>query len=615
MRANLFGLTLAIALLAAQAATGETFPGKPFNRLQLSYSISGLNLGPHKDKQDFTTSRTYKVEGVSGAVTVSGSSAAYDAVCLSDYGSFWFQTDVSLTVDGKRVTFHSPEPCNREGAKERYSVKQGVQQFNLTLPAKPDSAVSFSIRQTYVNPRFGDRTVAVGGSIAAGDGADDSKPDDKPKSDARITKLTACPADPSGQGALIPNWRGFPARFDIEVEGDDWKRLRWKQSDEDEAHEIALDEPWVNIMAYDNGADDKQPARKVDKTITVEVLDDEGKVLDSRTLPYRVGLGLAYTHAKLILVNTEPSRLATHALVLTVASDLRPGMDVGAWFEDYDTCRKGERVRFQPDIKVNLRPEVLIGPNEVFGAPVKLQVYRGPLAFARLNDKEAVLVVDGIMPVQVGKGGGGPQHQSGKHRYPGVALAVTGEYSFMTALRPHVGSSEAWDFGDLTQDLFYTATFEPDPSWQQLYACMFEAHTTQQVVLRETLKLMPVYGSGISWGFTAFSSLCAYSKGNYDKSFLTIMKKIGEVAAEKMIFSQLTKAIGEVPDLSADDKAGLVEGIKTMYKIAKANYKIWAGNNGLSQPSPPLGGVPESTPPGIPAQSEPTDGGWQTVID
>ncbi len=572
---------------ASGGTVSGTYPGSPFNGMQITYSFNGGACGKPVDKPGFTTARHY--EGVLGAgtMTLSGS-------VKQDWGY-----GASVRVDLW---------AGKEKRKFNAKFKKGESRsFNLTLQV-PKGAGSGGFRVDMTGEyNAGGRGLVVSGSLQ-GEEKKDLIKDSSVTKNATL-KVTACPADPSGQGALIPNWPGFPARFDIKVEGDGWKRLRWKQSDEDEAHEMALDVPWIEIMAYDNGADDKQPTRKVDKTITVEVLDDEGKVLDSKTLPYRVGLGLAYTHAKLMLVDTEPSRLTTHALVLSVASNLRPGLDVGAWFEGYDTCRQGhELANLQPDIKVNMRPEVLIDPNEVFGDPVKLQVYRGPLAFKRLNDKEAVLVVDGIMPEKVGQGGGGPQHKFGKHRYPGVALAVTGEYSFMTALRPHVGSRKAWDFGDLTQDLFYTATFESDPSWQQLYACMFEADTTQQVVLRETLKLIPVYGSGISWGFTAFSSLCAYSKGNYDKSFLTIMKKIGEVAAEKMILSKLTKAIGEVPDLSADTKAGLTQSIQTMYKIAKADYKIWAGNNALLKPSP------APAPPAMTSQPAPADGGWQKEV-
>ncbi len=549
-----------------------TYPGSPFNGMQITYSFNGGVCGKPVDKPGFTTARHY--EGVLGAgtMTLSGS-------VKQDWG-YGASVRVELWAGKEKRKFNA-------------KFKKGESRsFNLTLQV-PKGAGSGGFRVDMTGEyNAGSRGLVVSGSLQ-GEEKKDLIKDSSVTKNATL-KVTACPADPSGQGALIPNWPGFPARFDIKVEGDGWKRLRYMQSDEDEAHNIALDAPRLEILAYDNGADDKQRTRKVDKTITFEVLDDEGKVLDSKTLPFRVGLGLAYTGAKLILVDTEPSRLATHALVLTVASALRPGLDVGAWFEGYDTCRQGaRRARMQPDIKVNLRPEVLIGPNEVFGAPVKLQVYRGPLAFARLNDKEAVLVVDGIMPVQVKQGGGGPQHQFGKYRYPGVALAVTGEYSFMTALRPRVGSREAWDFGDLTQNFFYTATFESDPSWQQLFACMFEAHTPQQVVLRETLKLMPVYGSGISWGFTTFSSLCAYSTGNYDKAFVTIMKKVGEVVAQKMILSKLTKAIREAPDLSADDKAGLIQNIQTMFKIAKANYKIWAGNNALPQPA---------------------DGGWQKQV-
>lgn len=147
-----------------------TFPAEPFNGLQVTYSVTGIKAGAFTDRGGFTNSRTYQVEGASGPVTLTGSAAASKALCNSEYGSFWFQTDVGLTVGGKTQTFRTPEPCTRSGAQ--YEVQQAAPAFNLSLPAPTgaDASVSFSISQTYVNPRFGNRGVVVsGGKAAVGD--------------------------------------------------------------------------------------------------------------------------------------------------------------------------------------------------------------------------------------------------------------------------------------------------------------------------------------------------------------------------------------------------------------------------------------------------------------
>lgn len=162
--------TLAAKPGPAGGTISGTFPDKPFNRLQITYSVSGIAAGGHVDRDGFTTSRTYQVKGASGAVTLSGTSAAYEAVCNSQFGSFWFQTDVSLSVGGETKTFSTPEPCTRGGAQ--YKVNQPGTKFSLSLPAPTgaDASVGFSIRQTFVNPRYGDRSLVVsGGKAAVGD--------------------------------------------------------------------------------------------------------------------------------------------------------------------------------------------------------------------------------------------------------------------------------------------------------------------------------------------------------------------------------------------------------------------------------------------------------------
>lgn len=148
-----------------------TFDKEPFNGLQLRYGISGVCIGPYKDSDGFTHLRRFKILGITGnTITVSGSSAPYPrAPCHSWAGSFWFQTDVTLSVGGKSVSYSSPKPCERK-SETQYNVAQPGYSFNLSLPVPKDKkevGISVSIRQTFVNPRFGDRSVLVDGSGTA----------------------------------------------------------------------------------------------------------------------------------------------------------------------------------------------------------------------------------------------------------------------------------------------------------------------------------------------------------------------------------------------------------------------------------------------------------------
>lgn len=143
------------------------FDKEPFNGLQLRYGISGVCVGPNKDSDGFTHSRSFDILGITGdTITVSGSSAPRDAPCHSWAGSFWFQTDVTLSVGGQRKTWSSPLPCERK-SDTQYNVSQPAYSFSLSLPVPKDKsevAVSVSVSQTYVNPRFGNRGLVVSGS-------------------------------------------------------------------------------------------------------------------------------------------------------------------------------------------------------------------------------------------------------------------------------------------------------------------------------------------------------------------------------------------------------------------------------------------------------------------
>jgi len=161
------GQDTAVACSGSGAAGSYPDGSDDFNGLQVSYAINGVCLDEGTDSDGFTITRSFPVWGINGSsVTVSGSVAANDAVCNSDYGSFWFQTDVSLTVGGVSDTFSSPEPCT-QSTTERYEVAQPAYTFDLSVPVSGyGDSVSFSISQTYVNPRFGDRGVVVSGNTS-----------------------------------------------------------------------------------------------------------------------------------------------------------------------------------------------------------------------------------------------------------------------------------------------------------------------------------------------------------------------------------------------------------------------------------------------------------------
>ncbi|TAN43570.1 MAG: hypothetical protein EPN25_00330 [Nitrospirae bacterium] len=152
--------------------TGGVFPAAPFNGLQINYTISGLILDNPKDSDGFTNTRSYSITGVSGTVAVSGNTAPYVAKCKTAYGDFWFNTEVFVTAGKESKKFTMPPPCTKtEGGQ--YEVQQPAQGFSLTVdvPRGKVEGAGFTIKQTFVNPRFGDRGLVVSGHMAVSDAA------------------------------------------------------------------------------------------------------------------------------------------------------------------------------------------------------------------------------------------------------------------------------------------------------------------------------------------------------------------------------------------------------------------------------------------------------------
>ena len=171
--------TITGTVAAKQAATsggggGGTFPAEPFNRLQVTYSISGIPLGTPKDEAGFTHTRTYPVTGPSsGVIKITGKSAPFKATCNSEYGSFWFETKAVLTVGERKAPFSTKAPCDKPAGTPTYTVEQPAAEFEVMLSdVKPNEDVSFSITEVFVNPRFGNRGVMISGSRGADGGED-----------------------------------------------------------------------------------------------------------------------------------------------------------------------------------------------------------------------------------------------------------------------------------------------------------------------------------------------------------------------------------------------------------------------------------------------------------
>lgn len=139
-------------------SSSGTFDKESFNGLQIVYTISGPQLGQPKDSEGFTHTRSFEGQLAGNTFTVSGT-GIYDKPANYDteYGSFYGTLDVSVSAGRETKNYVYTQPKGAGPMRQAFSV-------SIPIPADATSG-SFSIRVTYVNPRFGNRGVVVSGSL------------------------------------------------------------------------------------------------------------------------------------------------------------------------------------------------------------------------------------------------------------------------------------------------------------------------------------------------------------------------------------------------------------------------------------------------------------------
>jgi len=111
-------------------AAGDTFPGEPFNGMQITYQVSGASVTESEDTHDFTTSRVLKGELGKGKLTITGT---------AKMGS-GYSADVTATVTcgDKTDTFSTNIPTGFPDFNE--------ESFSISVPIPKDADKgSFSI--------------------------------------------------------------------------------------------------------------------------------------------------------------------------------------------------------------------------------------------------------------------------------------------------------------------------------------------------------------------------------------------------------------------------------------------------------------------------------------
>ena len=152
----LFSLTIKVT-----AQSGDTFPGEPFNGLQIEYSVSGADLGPPEDEQGFTWSRKHDGSLTGRKLVVSG---------VAHASSGWGATlMVRLSADGTKPVEYTASKFPEHGLFPSGSPPDPMEQpfsVSIDIPSGAENA-SFSISLTG-DFNAGTRAVIVNGNLVGG---------------------------------------------------------------------------------------------------------------------------------------------------------------------------------------------------------------------------------------------------------------------------------------------------------------------------------------------------------------------------------------------------------------------------------------------------------------
>ncbi len=174
IRAGLVVLVVVIALLwQAAPASAESFPGEPFNGLQVFYSVSGASLGSPVDEPGFTWQRTLTGTLQGGRLEVSG-----NVIASWGYGA-GVQVDVS--VDGQSDTFGAS--WTKEGEGDAWNqpftvgvdIPDGAQSGSFSVSLTGDynaGSRGVVVQGTFTGAGAGEGTGSAGGDSPA-DGSSD----------------------------------------------------------------------------------------------------------------------------------------------------------------------------------------------------------------------------------------------------------------------------------------------------------------------------------------------------------------------------------------------------------------------------------------------------------
>lgn len=268
---------------------------------------------------------------------------------------------------------------------------------------------------------------------------------------------------------------------------------------------------------------------KVGSPLTYEV--QVSKPGEKDTLTVHVGLGLAFDRIKAVKGDMRD----TYPFTLTVNSRFYPKLRLGTYLSAAQTA--GLWGGLTPGVKlgttwVNMPP----------GATPDL-AFRGTASISDTPEGHSLLVV------AHNEAKGEPQYYLTNHLYPAVvmqsdgrhAYKIDGELVLLNAAGLSVGALEE----SLQQsDALAIVARDTPEHWLTSLACSLEVTSTEQYVMLETAKMLPVGGTAVELLTSATGLMCKFGQADYESLFYDIGTILGgkylDHLMEPEVFDKLT---------------------------------------------------------------------------
>lgn len=278
----------------------------------------------------------------------------------------------------------------------------------------------------------------------------------------------------------------------------------------------------AEVLFYYNGG-------QTDSALTYQV--QVAKPGEKDTLTVNVGLGLVFERIKAVKGDMRD----TYPFTLTVRSRFHPRLRLG----NYLTAAKATGLWNDLTVGVRLGTTWV---NMPAGASLD-EAFRGTATISDTPEGENLLVVAN------NEAPGKPQYYLTNYLYPAVvmksdgrhAYKIDGELVLLNASGMNVGSLEE----ALRQsDVLAIVARDTPEHWLTSLVCSLEVTSTEQYVMLETAKMLPVGGTAVELLTSATGLMCKFGQAEYESLFYDIGTILGgkylDHLMEPEVFDKLT---------------------------------------------------------------------------